>query len=257
MPPPVFVCLLFLFLGNISIAQDKQITGFVVDSTSGNFLNNASVVLISKKDSFIVADTRSDSSGQFKFLRVSDTLQYFLFISHPKFVSLSIDLDLFKLSDSSLSLKVINMISRGILLQEVVIKSRLNTIRVRGDTINYAADKIKMPPNATVEDLLRVLPGLQVDQKGQITAQGKAIKKVFVDGEEFFNDDPTLVTKNLRSDMIAKVQIYDKKSDDAIFTGIDDGIKDRVINLKLKEDKSRGLFGKIEAGAGTGTRRVI
>lgn len=254
MNPPVFVCLLFLFLGNISIAQDKQITGYVVDSTSGKFLNNASVVLLSKKDSFIVADTRSDSSGQFKFLRVSDTLQYFLFISHPKFVSLSIDLDLFKLSDSSLSLKVINMISRGILLQEVVIKSRLNTIRVRGDTINYAADKIKMPPNATVEDILRVLPGLQVDQKGQITAQGKAIKKVFVDGEEFFSDDPTLVTKNLRSDMIAKVQIYDKKSDDAIFTGIDDGIKDRVINLKLKEDKSRGLFGKIEAGAGTGTR---
>lgn len=247
-----FVCFLFLFLSKISLAQEKQIKGYVVDSSSGKFLINASVVLLTKKDSFIIADTRSDSSGLFKFEHIPDTMQYFLFISYPKFVSHSMDIDLSKASNSFLDLKAINMLSQGRLLQEVVVKARFNSIRIRGDTVNYATDKIVLPPNATVEDLLRVLPGLQVDQKGQITAQGKRIKQIFVDGEEFFSDDPTLVTKNLRSDMIANVQVYDQKSESAKFTGIEDGIKDRVINLKLKEDKTKGLFGKAEAGAGTG-----
>jgi hypothetical protein len=103
-----------------------------------------------------------------------------------------------------------------------------------------------------VEDLLKQLPGIQVDSKGNITAQGEAVTNVLVDGEEFFGDDPTLVTKNLRADMVDKVQLYDKKSDQASFTGIDDGKKTKTINIVLKEDKKNGLFGEVNGNIGTG-----
>jgi len=100
-----------------------------------------------------------------------------------------------------------------------------------------------------VEELLKKLPGIQVDKNGKITAQGEAVQKVLVDGEEFFGDDPTLVTQNLRADMIDKVQVYDKKSDQAAFTGIDDGVKNKTINLKLKDNKKQAEIAKSEANA--------
>src|SRR5690606_29401747 len=106
-------------------------------------------------------------------------------------------------------------------------------------------------PGDRVEDLLTQLPGIQVDKDGKITAQGKAVNKVLVDGEEFFGDDPTLVTKNIRSDMVDKVQLFDKKSDQAVLTGIDDGVENKTLNIKLKEDKKNGYFGKVEASGGT------
>jgi hypothetical protein len=105
-------------------------------------------------------------------------------------------------------------------------------------------------PNASVEDLLKKLPGLTVNSKGEITAQGEKVEKVLVDGEEFFGDDPTIATQNIRADAVDKVQVLDKKSDQATFTGIDDGQKTKTINLKLKEDKKNGYFGKISIAGG-------
>jgi len=137
------------------------------------------------------------------------------------------------------------------LLKEVIVKQQISAIKVKGDTTEFAADSFKVQPNATVEDLLKQLPGIQVDKNGQITAQGEKVQKILVDGEEFFGDDPTLVTQNLRADMVDKVQVYDKKSDQATFTGIDDGEKQKTINLKLKDDKKNGYFGKINLGGGT------
>lgn len=92
---------------------------------------------------------------------------------------------------------------------------------------------------------------MQVDKDGKITAQGKTVSKVLVDGEEFFGDDPTLVTKNLRADMVDKVQLFEKSSDQAAFTGVDDGQKTTTLNIKLKEDKKSGYFGKVDAGIAT------
>src|SRR5690606_4219984 len=104
--------------------------------------------------------------------------------------------------------------------------------------------------NAKVEDLLKVLPGISVDANGQITAQGKTVEKVLVDGEEFFGDDPTLVTRNIRSDMVDKVQVYEKKSEESERTGVDDGERIQTINVQLKEDAKKGVFGKIEGAGG-------
>jgi hypothetical protein len=105
-----------------------------------------------------------------------------------------------------------------------------------------------------VEDLLKVLPGIQVNKKGEITAQGEKVEKVLVDGEEFFGDDPTVATQNIQSKVVEKVQVFDKKSDQAAFTGFDDGQEEKTINLKLKDNMNKGQFGKVELGAGLDDR---
>jgi hypothetical protein len=241
----------FILISLNSSAQDKQIVGRVIDNTSRKSLQDASVILM-KKDSFIVAEKRSNEQGNFVFDGLADKQTYLLFVSYPRYASYSTAVDINLNGNNTLYIKDIELKSQTDLLQEVIFTAKLSNIKVRGDTVEYSADRIKLPPNSTVEDMLKVLPGLHVDNKGQITAQGKRVRQVFVDGEEFFSDDPCLVTRNLRANMVGTVQVYDKKSDAANFTGMEDGIKNRVINLKLKEDKNNGMFGKIEAGAGPG-----
>lgn len=243
--------LLTLFLMNCAYGQKTTISGIVLDSSANIRLSNASVVLLQAKDSFIVADTRADKEGRFSFHNMNDTARYVLFFSYPKYTDYAHRVSMLDAKNNLFNMDRVNMILKEKLLQEVLVKSRASAIKIKGDTTEYTADSFRVQPNATVEDLLKQLPGLQVDQYGNITAQGQKVKKVLVDGEEFFGDDPTLVTRNLRADMIDKVQVYDKKSDAAAFTGIDDGIKDKTINLKIKEDKNHGVFGKIEAGGGT------
>lgn len=122
---------------------------------------------------------------------------------------------------------------------------------MKGDTIEYDASAFEIRPNDKVEDLLKRLPGIQVDGNGRITAQGQAVGKVLLDGEEFFADDPTLITRNVRADMVDKIQVYEKKSARAELTGIDDGNTTRTLNVTLKEDKKNGMFGKVTAGRAT------
>ncbi|MDB5014391.1 MAG: TonB-dependent receptor, partial [Daejeonella sp.] len=145
----------------------------------------------------------------------------------------------------------LNLFLKSKLLEEVIVQGKVNAIKIKGDTTEYNAKAFVIEANSKVEDLLKQLPGIEVDKDGKITAQGKTVNKVLVDGEEFFGDDPTLVTKNIRGDMVDKVQVYDKKSDQAAFTGIDDGVKDKTINIKLKEGKKNGYFGKLDAGQAT------
>jgi hypothetical protein len=140
------------------------------------------------------------------------------------------------------------------LLADVTVRTKIAAMRMKGDTLSYAADSFHVRQGASVEDLLKVLPGIQVDKSGNITAQGEKVQKVLVDGEEFFGDDPTVATQNLQADALKEVQVFDKKSDQAEFSGIDDGQKTKTINLKLKDDKKKGYFGKLDVGAGTDER---
>ncbi|MCO5238138.1 MAG: TonB-dependent receptor family protein [Chitinophagaceae bacterium] len=245
------VLFLITFFNTHANAQERLIRGTVIDSSDNVPLPNSLVILLTAKDSFIVADTRANESGRFRLNIPSDTVNYFLLITYPNYVALTRNIHLKDPAGQQTDLGSISLIKKSKLLEEVVIKSKLPSIKIKGDTTEYLADRFKVQPNANVEDLLKQLPGIQIDQFGNITAQGERVKKVLVDGEEFFGDDPTLVTRNLRADMIDKVQVYDKKSDAAAFTRIDDGIKDKTINLKIKEDKNNGLFGKIDAEAGT------
>ncbi len=227
-------------------AQSNSVKGTVVDNTDHKNLQHTVISLLRVEDSVLVKFDRADKAGKFSIPNVKEG-EYLIMITHPYlgdyFDKVSVK------SNASTDLGTINMIPKSKLLAEVIIKSG-SPIRIKGDTTVYTADSFKVREGANVEELLRRLPGIQVDKDGKITAMGEKVTKVLVDGEEFFGSDPGIATKNLRADIVKEVEVFDKKSDQAEFTGIDDGVKDRTINLKLKEDKKKGYFGKIEAGGG-------
>ena len=137
-------------------------------------------------------------------------------------------------------------------LQEVFVS--VPPIMVKEDTVEYKADSFRLKPNAMVEDLLKKMPGIEVDKSGNITAQGKTVTKVRVNGKDFFSGDPKTATRELSADMIDKVQVIDDYGDLANASGIKDGEPDKVINLQLKKDKNRGVFGRSTTGFGTDNR---
>jgi hypothetical protein len=132
------------------------------------------------------------------------------------------------------------------LLKEVQITAAKNAISRKGDTIVYQADSFKVAEHANVQELLRRLPGIEVDINGKIKAQGKEVNRVLVDGDEFFGDDPLMATKYLKAKGVSEVQVYDKKSKEADFTGIDDGVRERTMNVKLKENAKNGYLSDLD-----------
>lgn len=240
--------ILFLQFCFYCSAQTSSVKGIITDTTSKENLSNATISLLRSKDSILYKFTRSDAKGNFQFKNV-DSGKYVFLVTYPKYADYA---DFVSITDTSIiNLGKIPLILKANLLQDVIVRSAVSAIKIKGDTTEFLADSFKVQANATVEDLLKKLPGIQVDKNGNITAQGEKVQKVLVDGEEFFGDDPTLVTQNLRADMVDKVQVYDKKSDQATFTGIDDGQKEKTINLKLKDNKKNGYFGKANLSAGT------
>ena len=202
------------------------------------------VALLTVKDSVLYKFTRTDASGKYLFQNIKPG-NYILLSTHPYFADMIEGIDI-KAGDSKLD--DIALTSKSKLLAEVIVKSG-SPIKIKGDTTVYTADSFKVRAGANVEELLKKLPGIQVDKDGKITAMGEQVKKVLVDGEEFFGDDPGIATKNLRADIVKEVEVFDKKSDQATFTGIDDGVKDKTINLKLKDNAKKGYFGKAELGS--------
>lgn len=237
----------FSFLTFFMNAQVRQIEGTLQDTFNIKPVVYASVSLIRKSDSTLITYTRTAQNGSF-LLSTKDTGRFIILASHALFVDYVDDIEL-KSSDTKLDLGEIPLIQRAQMLKEVIIKNTA-AIKVKGDTLEFLADSFKVKQGAMVEDLLKVLPGIQVNKKGEITAQGEKIQKVLIDGEEFFGDDPTVATQNIQSKVVERVQIFDKKSDQAQFTGFDDGQEEKTINLKLKANMNKGEFGKIEVGGG-------
>lgn len=229
------------------MAQPYIIRGSVTDTLNATKLPMASVVLIRSWDSVIETYTRTNAMGVFE-ARVRKQGKYFFRVTFPGFADYIDDINVKK---PVTDLGDLPMISKSLLLKEFVLTQQVAAIKIKGDTTEYMADSFKVREGATVEDLLKKLPGIQVDKNGNVVAQGETVQKILVDGEEFFSDDPKVVMKGLQADAVKKVQVYDKKSDQAEFTGIDDGEKTRTINLELKEDKKKGYFGKVDAGGGS------
>jgi hypothetical protein len=235
--------LLTLVSFNVS-AQGFLLKGTVRDTVDKKFLKNASIVLLHSKDSVLYRTTRTQDDGHFDLSEVNKG-SYILMIAYPQYADYLEKIEL----NESIDLKIIPLNTKVHLLKEVIIKNTVSAIRVKGDTTEYKADSFRVTPNADVQELIKKMPGFQVNSKGEITTQGEKVNKVLVDGEEFFSDDPAVVTKNLRADAVDKVQVFDKKSDQAAFTGIDDGQTSKTINLQLKEDKKNGHYGKFEVGS--------
>jgi hypothetical protein len=242
--------ILLVLLRLTTFAQSPYaVKGHAVDTTEKKSLRNATIMVLNAKDSILQKFTRVNADGSFIIDNLSKG-KFVMIMSYPDYADYS---ESFELDDTHTTHDFgrVNMLLKARLLQDVIVKGEVTAIKIKGDTTEFNAKAYVVQPNAKVEDLLKQLPGIQIDKNGKITAQGQEVKKVLVDGEEFFGDDPTLVTKNIRADMVDKVQLFDKKSDQATFTGIDDGEKTKTINIKLRADKKNGYFGKVDAGVGT------
>ncbi|SKC71480.1 outer membrane beta-barrel family protein [Ohtaekwangia koreensis] len=239
-----------LFITQLSLAQKITITGQVVDSVS-HALQGATVILLNPKDSSLVNFGASNNSGQFEIKNL-EKIEYILKITYVGYKTYS---SLLHVTESEvMDLGLIKMYPAQTKLDEVVIQSEKIPVVIKRDTIEYNALAFKTNQNSNVEELLKKLPGVEVDNDGTIRSQGEQVKRITVDGKTFFGTDPKLATRNLPADAIDKVQVFDKKSDQATFSGIDDGQREKTINLELKEEKRNGIFGNVQGGVGTDDR---
>jgi len=222
-----------------ALAQSGRYTleGMVVDSSEAP-LEWASILLFNPEDSTMISFAYSDVKGNFKLgnLRSRD---YLLRIG---FLGLTTYEDTIFM-DADRHVGMIKLVPYSSELGEVEITATRIPILMKKDTLEYDAASFRVRPNANVEDLLKQLPGVEVDEDGTIKAQGEEVQNVLVDGRRFFGNDPKLATRNLPADAVDKVQVYDRKSETAEFTGIDDGSRERTINLLLKPDRKNGAFG--------------
>lgn len=239
-----YVFILTCFAPNFAFCQNATIKGTISDSSSNESPVFAVIAILRQKDSTLLRFSRSDKNGKFEINKLNGG-SYLVMINYPEYGDYVQRVELKR--SETFDLDKIYITQKAKLLQAIII--RQSAMRIKGDTTEFAADSFHVKPNANVEDLLKELPGIQVDKDGKITAQGQQVQKILVDGDEFFSDDPTVAIRNLRADAVDKVQVYDKKSDQAIFTGVDDGEKTKTINLKLKDNAKHGYFGKLSAGA--------
>ena len=222
-------------------AQLMTIKGSVNDNNDHKPLQNAVVMVIRLQDSVLNRFTRTDSSGIFKLDSLPvDTFE--VIISHPLFGDRNIIL-LGSDTNKVFDLPDIILPPKSVTLNEVTVLGYASPVYYKGDTIIYTADSFKVKQSAVVEDLLKKLPGIRVDEKGKIFSQGQAVDQVLVDGDEFFGSDPTIATKNLPASSLESVQVYDKKNESATENTDKETLK--VMNLKLKEDAKKGYFGKV------------
>jgi len=239
--------ILSLALAGPILAQNA-LTGTVSDD-QGKALSYATVALLNPSDSILNYFGVTDSKGTFKIKNIKEgdyLLQYSFVGMETLYLKLSIPVP----GGEDLGTQILAPNA----LEEVTIIEEYVPITFKSDTVEFNPNAFNTKSHAVVEDLLKKIPGIEVDEAGNMKALGEDVVNVRVDGKEFFGKDPKVATKNLPADAIKKVQVYDKKSDESEFTGVDDGVRERTINLMLNEDHKKGYFGDVEAGFGSGTR---
>ena len=232
--------------------RNGTVGGKLFDTTNNKPVAAATITVLDKKDSSLVSFTMTGNDGSFEIKGLAEGT-YRLLITHVNYHNSS-KIFAVTATDKNAALGTLAMTDLTKTLDEVVVESEAPPVTLLNDTIQYNAGSFKVQPNANVEQLLNKMPGINVGKDGTIKAQGEKVTKVLVDGKEFFGSDPKIATKNLPADAIDKVQVYDKQSDQAQLTGFEDGNYEKTINLKLKKDKKKGMFGKVTAGGGTKER---
>jgi hypothetical protein len=235
----------------LSVSQNGFVKGKIVDTTQKQNLAYATVSVLTKSDSSIVAFSISDKNGFFEIAGL-DRGEYILSISFNGYENVYRSFSITKEKKGSDAGEIV--MKRNIKELEGVLVTDNAPVRLHGDTISFKVNAFNNNPNATAEDILKKIPGIQVQKDGTINAMGQTVQKVFVNGKEFFGNDPKMATRNITADMIDQVQVFDDMSEQARFTKIDDGSKTKTINLKLKKDKSIGDFGRLTVGGGTDER---
>lgn len=242
-----------LFLSTVSAVT---ITGRAVDAGDKSGLAGATVKLLKAgRDSSLVKGVSTDVNGLFRISGIEQG-KYVVNISYIGYKTYSKNITVAK-DGNNIRLGDIPVEPGSIMLKEAVVTGVKTEITVKEDTVEYNADSYKTQPNAVVEDLLKRLPGVEVGSDGKITANGKEVTKILIDGKEFFADDTKVGTKNLPVNIVDKVQVVDRKSDLARLTGVDDGEDETVINLSVKKGMNNGWFGNVSTGYGTDDRYEV
>ncbi|HKZ67435.1 MAG TPA: TonB-dependent receptor [Chitinophagaceae bacterium] len=244
----------FLLLSVTMAAQsDKTVRGLIKDSTN-KVLSNATVSLFVLNVHRDTLKTISNEKGEFIFNNVngSDFKIQVTSVSYGDFIKIYHYAD----SVNDISIPVIHLSSLAKVLEEVIVTVD-RTVTIKEDTIEFKADSFKLKPDADVEALLKKIPGVQVDASGNITAYGKSINKIRVNGKDFFSGDVKTATKELPANIVDLVQVIDDYGDQAAFSGVKDGDPDKIINLQIKKDKNKGHFGRGQAGYGTDQRYTV
>ncbi|SEA85723.1 outer membrane beta-barrel family protein [Pedobacter hartonius] len=241
----------FIFIGFSSFAQTKNgsVTGKVVNAKDHQPVDFASVAVKNLKDTTQTSVINTQADGSFAISGLAPgpyrvTVAYLGLNNFNKEFTINAAAPATALGEIALE-------NTGLDLKTVVIKGVVTPVVVKTDTVEYDAKAFKVRENAVVEDVLKKLPGVDVAKDGSIKAQGETITRVRVDGKDFFGNDPLLATKNLPADMIDKIQVIDLLSDQAQFTGVDDGNREKIINITTKKDMKNGYFGNSTAGYGT------
>ena len=250
--------LLLFLLSTLVIGLSAQKNTYNIDGMAFDTLNDplvaATVLLLDKVDSTMIDFSRTDLDGSFKFRKVENG-DHLIKITYIGYIPLTIEAS--SLDGSNIDLGRLELVEIAEELMEVVIRAAKAPMKIRGDTIEYDATTFKVPKGSSVEDLLKRLPGMEVEQDGVVMSEGKEVTKVTVDGKNFFGTDPKAATKNLPAEGISKVQVFDTKTEEEKITGSTGEAQTKTMNLELKDDFKKGGFGKVVGGIGTEDRAEI
>lgn len=245
------VIIIAVFGLSTSGVTQHTIKGRLIDEDNEP-LSYATVALLNPADSILkyFGVTNNEGKYQIKNIKYDEYLMQYSFVGK---ITTYEEISLSAESPEDFGDKIM----KPTMLDEIIVVAEYVPVQFKGDTVEFDTKAFTVKPNAVVEDLLKKIPGIEVDETGNVKALGEDVTKVLVDGKEFFDKDPKVATKNLPADAIEKVQVFDKKSEEAEFMGIDDGVRERTINLLLNEDSKEGYFGNVEAGGGTGEHYKI
>ncbi len=233
----------------INFLAKAQVKGVIIDS-AGKSVDKAVVGLVVKSNPSDTNYIFTNEKGEFQYEKVPDT-SFTLIVNNIGYTPVAKFINITQ-PEKTINIGNITLIPQAKLLQEVIVQAA--PITIKEDTIEYRADAFKVKENAVVEDLLKKLPGVEVDKDGNLKAQGKSVTKVKVNGKDFFGGDPKTATKELPANLVDKIQVIDDYGDQATVSGIKDGDPEKILNIQLKKDKNKGFFGRATAGIGTEER---
>ncbi len=246
-----FTLLLLLLCGSTLFAQDFSIQGILTDKDEGFPLESATIYVEKIKDSTLITYAISDQKGAFIMKGNTSTPKVRLNISYTGYTSYSQELEL---ANRTINLDTIKMQMAAESLKGVVVRASRAPITIKKDTLEFNVSSFKTKKDANVEDLLKELPGVEVDENGAITVNGKPVNQILVNGKPFFGDDPTIATRNLTKEIVDKIQIVDTKTESEAFTGEAGDEENKTINITIDEEKNKGVFGRVSGGGGTDNR---
>lgn len=247
-PISLVLCLLGFYVLN---AQDFEVKGKVIDDLTNQAIYSATIYAETITDSTLVSYTISNQDGVFLLEGKSSAEKLNLFITYTGLASIQKTINP---AEKIIDIGEVRLKASADELDEIIIKTSRSPIVLKKDTLEFNAQSFKTRDNATLEETLKQLPGVEVGTDGAITVNGQPVNRILVNGKEFFGDDPKIATKNLPKDIIDKIQVVDTKTREEEFTGKAGDSENKTINVTIDEEKNKGYFSRATAGYGSDDR---